>query len=86
MLVPMTMMIGLIFVDCSQPLVGVALLSVGFGMLGCTEGAGFVVNINDIGGVYSGALYGIANTFGSITGFIAPYFVALVTPNVFLTI
>jgi len=85
MFVPMIISIALGFIDCSQPLVGVALLTVGVGMIGCVVGSGFVVNLNDIGGRnYSGVLYGISNTFWTIPGIIAPYFVGLVTPQVIL--
>lgn len=79
----MACMISLMFIDCSRPLVGVALLTIGIGMLGCVAGSGFVVNLNEIGGRnYSGVLYGISNTFGTIPGIIAPYFVGLMTPQV----
>ena len=84
MLVPMICMILLMFIDCSKPLFGVALLTIGVGMLGCLVGSGFVVNLNEIGGRnYSGVLYGISNTFGTLPGIIAPYFVGLITPQVY---
>lgn len=67
MFVPMLIAILLIFVDCSEPFLGVALVTISVGMIGCVTAAGFVVNINDIGGRhYAGVLYGISNTFGTI--------------------
>ena len=48
----------------------------------CTYGAGFLVSYNDIAGVYSGIVFSIANTLGTIPGFIAPYAVSLLTKNV----
>ena len=73
----------LCFVDCSEPMMGVVLLTAGFGVIGFVVGSGFIVNINDIGGKhYSGLLFGISNTFGTIPGIIAPYFVGLMTPHV----
>lgn len=83
MLVPMVISILLIFVDCSKPFLGVLLVTIGVGVVGCVVGSGFVVNINDIGGRhYSGVLYGISNMFGTVPGIVAPYFVGLMTPMV----
>ena len=31
-------------------------------------GAGFIVNVNEVGGVYSGVLFGISNTIGASSG------------------
>lgn len=81
----MVMIISLGFVDCSQPMVAVGLLTFGLSIMGCVVGSGYVVNINDIGGRnYSGVLYGISNTFGTLPGIIAPYFVGLITTKVIL--
>lgn len=64
-------------------MLGVLLLTIGFGVIGFVVGSGFIVNVNDIGGKhYSGLLFGISNTFGTIPGIIAPYFVGLMTPHV----
>ena len=86
MFIPMIISILLGFIDCTQPMLSVLLLTMGVGMIGCVVGSGFVVNINDIGGQnYSGVLYGISNTFGTLPGIIAPYFVGLMTPQVRLS-
>ena len=50
---------------------------------GCAYGAGFLVNYNDVAGAYSGIVFGIANTFATIPGIIAPYLVGEITKNVF---
>ena len=47
-----------------------------------TYGAGFLVNYNDIGGAYSGIVFGISNTIGTVSGIIAPYLVGVLTRNV----
>ena len=45
---------------------------------------GPLVNINDIAGSYSGIVFGIANSFGTLPGIICPYFVGILTKNVSL--
>lgn len=81
--IPAAIFVILGFIDCSQPTVAVVLLTIGVGTTGIYLGAGFVVSIIDIGGKnYSGILYGIANTFGTLPGIISPYFVGVMTPKV----
>jgi ACS family sodium-dependent inorganic phosphate cotransporter-like MFS transporter 5 len=82
LLIPAVSMVGLAFVTCSNPYMGVALLTVGLGATGCAYGAGFIVNYNDIAGSYAGFSFGVANTFGTIPGFVAPYMVGIITKNV----
>ena len=82
LLVPMVATLFLAFVDCSNPYLAVILLSIGVGFLGLSIGAGYVININEVGGVYSGILFGFSNTFGTIPGILAPYVVDILTPNV----
>ena len=45
--------------------------------------AGPLVNVNDIAGRFSGIVFGIANTFGTIQGIICPYIVGVITKDVF---
>ncbi len=66
--VPMIATLVLAYVDCSQPYLAVALLMIGVGFLGLATGGGYIININEVGGIYSGVLFGISNTFGSIPG------------------
>ena len=74
--------VGLAFVGCENPYAGVALLTIILGTTGCAYGAGFIVNYNDIAGSYAGLSFGLANTFGTIPGFIAPQIVGAITKNV----
>ena len=41
-----------------------------------------LVNINDIAGPFSGVVFGITNTFGTMPGIIAPYIVGVITKDV----
>jgi len=50
--------------------------------VGMCTGAGYIININEVGGIYSGILFGISNTFATLPGIIAPYIVGVLTPNV----
>lgn len=80
----MVLVIMLSFVTCAHPYLGVFLLAIGVGFLGCCTGAGYQVNMNEIGGCYSGVLLSISNTFATISGIVAPYFVGVLTPNVLI--
>lgn len=40
-----------------------------------------MVNYNDVAGKYAGITFGMANTFGTVSGIVAPTFVGLLTPN-----
>ena len=46
------------------------------------DGAGYAVNVNEIGGVFSGVLFAISNAIGAISGILAPYLVGVLTPKV----
>lgn len=65
-----------------NPYIGVALITIGLTFSGLTYGAGFLVNYNDIGGAFSGVVFGISNTIGTVSGIVAPYLVSLLTVNV----
>ena len=41
-----------------------------------------MVNYNDVAGAFAGIAFGIANTFGTIPGFVAPALVGALTTNV----
>ncbi len=49
---------------------------------GLTNGSGFFVAFNDIGGKFSGLVFSISNSVGMLSGVLAPYVVAAITPNV----
>lgn len=78
-IIPMGAVIGLAFVTCEMPYLGVGILVIGLSSTGFSYGCGFMVNYNDIAGSYAGLMFGIANTFGTCPGFIAPYLVGLLT-------
>lgn len=78
---PLIAVVGLGFVTCAMPYVGVGLITLGLAFTGCTYGAGFMVNYNDVAGPYSGLAFGTANTVGTVPGFVAPYLVSVITAN-----
>lgn len=78
---PMVAMLCLAFVDCSIPYAGVVCLTVAMAFNGFYWCGGVLVNINDIAGSYSGVVFGIANSFGTMPGIIAPYVVGILTKN-----
>ena len=84
MYTPMVATLILAFVDCSNPYLAVVLLMIGVGFLGAGCGAGFIININEVGGVYSAVLFGISNTFGTIPGILVPWIVSILTVNVII--
>jgi ACS family sodium-dependent inorganic phosphate cotransporter-like MFS transporter 5 len=45
-------------------------------------GAGYLININDIAGPYSGIVFGISNTIATIPGILGPYVAGVLTKNV----
>lgn len=81
LVLPASAVVALCFVTCEHPYVGVALLTVGLATTGAGYGAGFMVNYNDIAGQYAGLVFGMANTFGTMPGFIAPSLVGFLTPR-----
>ena len=45
-------------------------------------GAGYLININDIAGPYSGIIFGISNTMATLTGIISPFIASTITKHV----
>lgn len=79
LMLPMAAVIGLGFVTCSNPYIGVLLLTIGLSSTGFAYGAGFLVNSVDVAGKYAGLMFGVSNTFATIPGFVAPSLVGLIT-------
>ncbi|XP_041369223.1 sialin-like isoform X3 [Gigantopelta aegis] len=77
-IVPAIMLIGLGYVDCTQPVTGVVLLMLGVCLTGF-QYSGFVVNHVDIAPAYAGILFGISNSIAAVTGFISPVVVGVIT-------
>jgi hypothetical protein len=44
-------------------------------------GAGYLININDIAGPYSGIIFGLSNTMATLPGIIAPKMTSTITKN-----
>jgi ACS family sodium-dependent inorganic phosphate cotransporter-like MFS transporter 5 len=45
-------------------------------------GAGYLININDVAGSYSGIVFGISNTIATIPGILSPYVAGALTKHV----
>lgn len=82
--VPLFAIIGLSFVTCQYPIVGIILLVIGISFSAMCWGGGHLVNINDIAGPFSGILFGISNTIATLSGILAPYLVGVITANVII--
>jgi ACS family sodium-dependent inorganic phosphate cotransporter-like MFS transporter 5 len=78
---PAAFIIGLSFVTCENVALGVALLTLGVATDSSMTGAGYLVNMNDIAGPYSGIIFGISNTFGTLPGLLAPLITGLITKD-----
>ena len=74
-------LIALGFIECSQTMLAVVLLTLGATVHGAVY-SGFLVNCMDIAPQFAGTIFGISNMFGAATGFIAPPIAAALTPNV----
>ncbi|XP_021362093.1 uncharacterized transporter slc-17.2-like isoform X2 [Mizuhopecten yessoensis] len=77
MIVPALMLIGLGYVDCSSPILAIALLTLAVGLSGF-QYSGWLVNHVDIAPVYAGILFGISNSIASVTGFVSQQVVAAI--------
>lgn len=77
------MLIGLGYVDCSQSGVAIGLLVFAVSLTG-TQYSGFLVNHVDIAPAFAGILFGISNSLASVTGFISPVIVGVITESVSL--
>lgn len=49
---------------------------------GCCYGGGFILTANDIAPAYSGIVFGISNTFATLSGILGPYVVGVLTQKV----
>ena len=85
LLVAAFLVIGISFITCANPYLGVVLIVIGNGFLGTAQGGGYSVNMIEVGGIYSGILSGVSNTFASLGGVILPNIVGEVTKNVILS-
>lgn len=78
MLVPAALLIGLGYLDCTQPALAISLLVLGVSLTGI-QYSGWIVNHMDIAPMFAGILFGIANSVAAVTGFLSPVIVGVVT-------
>jgi len=72
------MLIGLGYVDCSQPAVAITLLVLAVSLTG-TQYSGWIVNHMDIAPAFAGILFGISNSIAAVTGFLSPVVAGMLT-------
>ncbi|XP_025095477.1 uncharacterized transporter slc-17.2-like isoform X2 [Pomacea canaliculata] len=75
------LLVGLGYVDCTQPAVAIALLVLGVSIAGF-QYSGFLVNHVDIAPAFAGILFGISNSIAAVTGFLSPVVVGIITEEV----
>lgn len=78
MLVPAVLLIGLGYLDCTQPVLAITLLVLGVSLTGI-QYSGWIVNHMDIAPMFAGILFGISNSVAAVTGFLSPVIVGVVT-------
>ena len=83
-LAPSFLIVGLSFINCHHVFLGVVLLTLGVGFDSVMTGAGYLININDIAGPYSGIVFGFSNTIATIPGLISPYIASSITTHVII--
>ena len=74
--------IGLMFVTPHTRIFGFILILLNITISGFQYGGGYLVNFNDIGGRFSGVIYGISNTVGGISSVILPFLIGVIASNV----
>lgn len=77
-IVPAIMLIALGYVDCSKQAAAIAILVLAVSLTGF-QYSGFLVNHVDIAPPFAGILFGITNSIASVTGFISPAVVGVIT-------
>ena len=78
-MIPAGLLIGLGYMDCKNPYLAVALLTLAVSLTGL-QYSGFIVNHVDIAPPVAGILFGLSNSLAAITGFISPLVTAAITP------
>ncbi len=74
--------IGLMFVTSDTRVLGFILILLNITISGFQYGGGYLVNFNDIGGRFSGVIYGLANTLGGLSTIFLPLLIGFVASNV----
>jgi len=78
MLIPAALLVGLGYLDCTQPALAISLLVLGVSLTGI-QYSGWIVNHMDIAPMFAGILFGISNSVAAVTGFLSPVIVGIVT-------
>lgn len=81
LLTPTICLLGLSFVTCQTPYLGVFLLTAGFAATGFGSAGGFFLSIYEVGGPFTSIIIGITNTVGTLPGILAPFLVGILTAN-----
>ena len=81
MLLPAAAFAAISTLNCSHFAFIIALLIVGVGLPGAYLSSGFVINAVDIAGPYSGLIFGLSNSLGSISGILAPKVASAITKH-----
>lgn len=81
MISPALCLLGLTFVTCKYPYIGVFLLTAGYACTGFTLSGGFLLSIYEIAGPFSSLIIGMTNGIGTLPGIIAPSLVGFLTKN-----
>lgn len=79
MMIPSLLFPIISFLDCSNISAVIGLLVVAGGAPGAYLSSGFILNAADIAGPYSGIVFGLSNSLGSLTGIVAPYLAHMIT-------
>ena len=58
------------------------MLTAAMGFVGCSMGAGRMINTAELAPKYSSILYGISNSCGALAGIFAPLVAGILTTNV----
>ncbi|KAK3725730.1 hypothetical protein RRG08_012812 [Elysia crispata] len=77
-IIPAIFLIGTGFMDCTQQVGAIIMLTISVGMCGF-QFAGFFINHGDVAPPYAGTLFGISNTAATIPGILSPYIVSAMT-------
>lgn len=80
MLIPGALLVGLGYIDCTQPIMAIVLLVLGVSLTGI-QYSGWVVNHMDVAPAFAGILFGITNSIAAVTGFLSPVIVGVITVN-----
>ena len=77
---PAVFIVGASYAECDR-YTTIAMFALSMGCMGAYY-SGIKMNVIDLSPNYAAELFGLANAIGSIPGFLAPYILGVLTPNV----